>query len=178
MSRPFRYHEIPQPLVPASDRGTLYPWFTTSWNHQDHWYFCHFHSSLPLLCHSASLMTMLLANSAALLPCSLFPWLWACMPSFTTTFLGNFALPVIPAYPLSPPDGPILVVMFVVWGRTGCGHGCACTSHWEHCKVHSSTAVRLKFTLRFAESRSKEHNLVRTLSPHHQQADQTQGWSK
>jgi len=54
--------------------------------------------------------------------------------------------PPTSAYPLSPPDCPILAVMVVVWGRTGCGHGCTCTSHWEHC--NSSTAGRLKFTLR------------------------------
>jgi len=61
--------------------------------------------------------------------------------------------PVIPAYPLSPPDCPILAVMVVVWERTGCGHGCTCTSHWEHCRAHSSTAGRLKFIVRFAGRR-------------------------
>jgi len=56
----------------------------------------------------------------------------------------------------SPPDCPMLAMMVVVWEKTGCDHGCTCTSHWEHRSVHSATAGLLKSTLRFARREVKQ----------------------
>ena len=59
-----------------------------------------------------------------------------------------FYLPVIEAYPLSPPEWPILAFMVVVCSRVGCIHGSRVTSQLVHCKLHSSSGKRLKLTLR------------------------------